>query len=258
MKRKRQRSKPGGQAAQPAYMAIAAALRERIESGEFTAHTAVPSERELSRTFAVSRMTARAAVSRLDSEGYVYRRPPQGTFVAEPRIPLRIGSFSDEIERTGREPGAEVIWAETVEPTSLVRGALGLRSGALVHGIQRLRRANGEPIAIETTYYAEELCPDLLSGPLTASLGRTLRERAGVEPARASARIEAVMIDDQEADRLQVEVGSPAVMLIRQTYDGADRCFEVARDLYRADRAELLVETRISPITPDGRAGESS
>lgn len=249
----RERRKRSGATTQPAYLTIAAALRERIESGHLVPHAAVPSERELSQTFGVSRMTARAAVARLQSEGYVYRRPPRGTFVAEPRIPLRIGSFSDEIARTGRLPGAEVIWAETVEPTPLVREALGLRTGARVHGIQRLRRANGEPIAIETSYLAEELCPDLLEGPLTGSLWRALGERAGIEPARAEARIEAVVTDAEEARWLEVKTGDPAVMLIRHTYDADDRCFEVARDVYRADRAELLVETRIPPMTRDGQ-----
>jgi GntR family transcriptional regulator len=230
---------------QPAYLAIASELRVRIEQGEMAPHAPVPSERDLSQAFGVSRMTARHAVGQLEKEGYVYRRPPRGTFVAEPRIPLRIGSFTDEIVRGGRRPGAEVIWAETHHPTVAVREALDLRPGERVHGLQRLRRANGEPLAVETTYFPEALCPDLLAGPLDGSLWAALRERAGIVPVRAAATIEAVAIDEASAGRLGVAPGSSGILLIRRSFDADERCFEVARDLYRADRAEFHIDARI-------------
>jgi GntR family transcriptional regulator len=238
-------------ASQPAYVAIAGSLRARIEAGELPPHTPVPSERELSQAFGVSRMTARQAVAQLEQEGYVYRRPSRGTFVAEPRIPLRIGSFTDEIVRAGRRPGAEVVWCETAEATEAVRQGLGLGPGERVHGLQRLRRANGEPLALETTYIPEALCPDLLAGPLDGSLWAALRERAGVVPARAAATIEVVAIDAPAARRLQVPAGSPGLLLVRRSFDAADRPFEVARDLYRADRAEFRIDAAI----PAGTVG---
>jgi GntR family transcriptional regulator len=237
----------GGHSAgrQPVYLAIASELRVRIERGEIPPHAPVPSERELSQTFGVSRMTARNAVGQLEKEGYVYRRPPRGTFVAEPRIPLRIGSFTDEVVRAGRQPGAQVLWAETTVPTAAVRQALDLRAGERVHGLQRLRRADGEPLAVETTYFPESLCPDLLDGPLDGSLWAVLRERAGIVPAHAAATIEAVAIDAASARHLGVAPGSFGLLLLRRSFDAGERCFEVARDLYRADRAEFHIDARI-------------
>ena len=49
---------------------------------------------------------ARQALTLLENQGYVYRRPPRGTFVAEPRVLFRVGSFSAEVTRAGRRPGA--------------------------------------------------------------------------------------------------------------------------------------------------------
>lgn len=238
---------------QPAYLAIASELRTRIERGEMAPHATVPSERELGLSFGVSRMTARHAVAHLEREGYVYRRPPRGTFVAEPRIPLRIGSFTDEIVRGGRRPGAEVVWAERLEPTAAIRDALGLVPGEDVHGLQRVRRANGEPLAVETTYFPADLCPNLLEGPLDGSLWAALRERAGVVPSRAAATIEAVAVDEDSARHLGVAAGSAGLLLVRRSFDADGRCFEVARDLYRADRAEFHID---API-PDS-AGEAA
>jgi GntR family transcriptional regulator len=237
---------PGGR--RPAYLEIAAQLRARIEAAELAPHTSLPSERDLSELFGVSRMTARAAVKQLQQEGYVYRRGPRGTFVAEPRIPLRIGSFSQEIARAGRQPSAEVVWTDTLAASADVREALGLRAGDRVHGLQRLRCASGEPLALETTYFPERLCPDLLDGPLDGSLWQVLRDRAGIVPVRASASLEVVTADADAATRLDIAPGTAVLLLVRRTFDADDQCFEVARDLYRADRAEFHID---APIPAD-------
>ena len=74
--------------ATPRYIAIAALVRDRIATEQLGPHTLLPSERELAEQHGVSRMTARQALSLLESEGVVYRKPPRGTFVAEPRVRL--------------------------------------------------------------------------------------------------------------------------------------------------------------------------
>ena len=230
----------------PAYISIASALRDRISAGQLATHSLVPSERELSRDFGVSRMTARQALGILESEGAVYRRPPRGTFVAEPRFPLRLGSFSDEVTSAGRTPTAEVIWAERQAASPVVADALGLVSGAEVHALQRLRRGDGEPLAIETTYYPVDLTPGLLEQPLDGSLWAMLREHYGVHPARATATIEVITLDGAATQRFGVRSAAPGILLTRRTYAHDDRCIEFARDTYRADRSAFELESRIS------------
>src|SRR5690349_14012907 len=96
----------------PLYMSIAADVRDRIATEQLGPHTLLPSERELAEQHGVSRMTARQALSLLESEGAVYRKPPRGTFVAEPRVRFHVGSFSEEVARMGRRPAAKLLWAE--------------------------------------------------------------------------------------------------------------------------------------------------
>lgn len=187
-------------------------------------------------------MTARHALMVLESEGYVLRRRPRGTFVASPRMPMRIGSFSDEVVRSGAEPGDRLLWAEKQRASRGAAEALGLRTGAPVHAMQRLRTADGEAVAIETTYFPARLTPGLLREPLVGSLWSRLRERYGLVPARASARLEVVALDEPSAELLVARNAAPGVLVIRTTFDSGGRCFEYARDLYRADRVEFHVE----------------
>ena len=65
----------------------------QIEAGIWPARS-VPSERVLSERYRVSRMTARHALETLALEGYLYRNPRRGTFVAEPRLRFSVGSFT--------------------------------------------------------------------------------------------------------------------------------------------------------------------
>lgn len=241
----RARVTPFGGPASPLYYQLAARVRDRIQAGELPPHAPVPSERRMSEEYGVSRMTARQALATLAEEGYVYRDGRRGTFVAEPRIELRIGSFSDEVERGGRRPGARVLSVETVVPTQLVREALGLGVGERVHLIQRLRLADGEPLAIENTSLPEALCPTLPALDLSGSLWRLLAQRFGVQVARADASVEAVAVDRFESERLAVPRGSAGVLLTRVTFTADGRPVEFARDVYRGDRAAFRVQATI-------------
>jgi GntR family transcriptional regulator len=233
-------------ATSPRYVEIAAHLRERILSQQLGPHTLLPSERELSEQHAVSRMTARQALTLLESEGYVYRRPPRGTFVAEPRVRFRIGSFSREAGRLGRQATAELLWAKQLQPDRPTQAALGLAPGDPVHGFHRLRLMEGEPIALETTYFPAALTDGILQMPADGSLWSLLKDDFGVEVTRSDAVIESMILDEHACALLRVRAASPGILLTRRSFDADGRCVEYARDVYRADRAAFEVSAAVS------------
>jgi GntR family transcriptional regulator len=234
----------------PLYDRIAAAVRDQIDAGELKPHAPAPSERALSERFGVSRMTARAAAQALEAEGYVYRNGRRGTFVAEPRLKLPIGSFTVDVTRAGHEPRAQVLAADTRAPSSEIRKALRLSARERIHHIQRLRFAGSDPVAIEHTSLPQRLCPDLLQQDLEHSLWLLLEQRYGITVARAEALIQAVHPDPEEARLLAMETTSPAILLTRTVVDGAGRAIEFARDLYRGDRASFRVGAQLEIHDP--------
>jgi GntR family transcriptional regulator len=235
------KSSPQGGAEPPRYLAIAALVRDRIATEQLGPHTLLPSERELAEQHGVSRMTARQALSLLESEGVVYRKPPRGTFVAEPRVRFHIGSFSEEVSRLGLRPAARLLWAEHQQPTPAVQLALGLDDGAAVHVFHRLRSVDDVPVALETTFLPAELTPGILDTPEEGSLWAVLRDRYEIRLARSTAVLESIVLDDTSSAQLAVRAGSAGTLLTRRTEDDAGRCVEYARDVYRADRAAFEV-----------------
>ena len=64
------------------YRAIAADISEKIEKGVYAPDSLLPAERELMASYAVERTTVRRALSLLEADGKIVKKPNVGTFVA--------------------------------------------------------------------------------------------------------------------------------------------------------------------------------
>ncbi len=232
----------------PLYLWLASLLRDQIQAGHLDPHGSVPSERALSERYDVSRMTARHALETLTLEGYLYRSPRRGTFVAEPRLRFSVGSFTRVMTDADRAPGTRVLSTATRAADAVAAELLGMPDGGRVHVLQRLRTAQEEPIAIENIQVSAERFPDLLDHDLTGSLWAILRSHYDVHPAKADARVVAVTVDRFEAEALGVKAGSPAIVLTRTVFDDHETVVELARDVYRGDRTEFSVVAPVEDV----------
>ena len=221
----------------PKYQSVHDALLLAIEG--LPAGTAMPTERELCTTYGVSRATVRQALGQLEIEQRIFRRQGKGTFVARPKIDqrLELTSHTEGMKERGISPSSKLIDVRRI-PAGLDVGAqLDLSSKAEVLRIERLRLADGEPIAIEVVY----LNADRFDG-ITASLGdnaslyQLLATNYGVELASAEETIEAVVAEGREAGLLKCQPGMPLLMLSRRTLDTSGQPTEFVRSLYRGDR----------------------
>jgi GntR family transcriptional regulator len=88
----------------------------------------------------------------------------------------------------------------------------------------------------------------MLERPLTGSLYAVLRKHYHVHPVSAQERLHAVLADAVTAPLLDVDVGTPLMAVERITYDGKGRPVEFARDLFRCDRVDFVVQR--SPDEP--------
>src|ERR1700748_2827256 len=88
------------------YLQVKQYVLAQISAGSLAVGDRVPSENELVRELAVSRMTANRALKELAADGVLVRVAGVGTFVAEPRVhahPLEVRNIADEIRARGHE-----------------------------------------------------------------------------------------------------------------------------------------------------------
>ncbi|NLI89852.1 MAG: GntR family transcriptional regulator, partial [Epulopiscium sp.] len=67
----------------PLYMQIKNYILEEINNGKFKPGDKLPSEKDFTDLFEVSRVTVRSALAELQSEGVISRISGRGTFVSE-------------------------------------------------------------------------------------------------------------------------------------------------------------------------------
>src|SRR6516164_4241386 len=145
----------------PLYLQLADQIRARIGDGLIKVGDALPSERELSLTGGISRVTVRKALDTLLREGLLSRRHGSGTYIA-PRIEqsaaLLVG-FSADMSNRGLTPGA--IWIERRIGVAMPEEALtlALAVDAKVLRLTRVRTADKEPLAIERAVIPAALLP---------------------------------------------------------------------------------------------------
>jgi GntR family transcriptional regulator len=229
-----------GNGSQPKYRLLREALIERIR--DLPEGSALPTERELCADFGVSRATVRHALQRLESEQRIYRRQGKGTFVARRKIEQRLGltSHTEEMRARGMVPGSKLIDVSRIPASSEVATALRLAEGTELLQIERLRLADGEPIAIEVLYLQAERF-DGISAALgeSGSFYQLLHSDYGVELASAEETIEAVVAGAREAALLGCGQAAPLLLLSRLSLDTRGRPIEYVRSLYRGDRFRL-------------------
>lgn len=232
--------------ASPKYRRVADSLAAQIASGRLKAGDQIPSERVIAEEMGISRMTVRQALRHLAERGMVEARVGQGTFVGAPRLQQQLSTltgFTEEMGKQGRSAASIVAEAAARAPDPETASALGLPANGTVWRISRVRLADGEPVAIETTEVAAAMTPGLLDRAdfARASLYETLRTQYGLRPATAEQTLAAASADPSVAATLGIDLGAPVLRLTRLTRDAEGRAFEHVRSVYRGDAFVMKV-----------------
>lgn len=226
-------------ASEPAYLQIAASIREMLRGGQIKPETAMPPERVLARQFGVSRMTMRQANDLLEREGLIERRPGRGTFAVQNRIVKQeqeTRSFSEEIRSRGGVPSSRLISLKTLEASWSLGEYFGIAPGDPIYEIQRVRLADDVAIAFESVQIPAAMCPYLERFNLVDhSLYRILEENYGIELARSEEEISAIQPSAVHKKLLRLPRNAAVLLVKRKTFTSDGRPLELAVTAYRGD-----------------------
>ena len=224
----------------PRYYQLREIIREMVRSGAWPPGELIPSERELSERYGISRMTVRQSVSELVKEGLLYREQGRGTFVGRPKISqqlLRLTSFSEDMGGRQQLPGARVLEAAMLPADDPVAERLRIKPGQPIFRLRRLRLADSEPLALETAIVSFIGCERLLDDDLERHSLYSLLERSYHQPLmEAEQEVEAGLAAEQEAAALGIAPGDPVLLTRRLTYTERQRPIEYATSVYRGDK----------------------
>ena len=220
----------------PRYYQLKEIMRERVQSDEWKPGDLIPSERELSEKYGISRMTARQAITDLVNEGLFYREQGKGIFVSQRKITqqlIRLTGFTEDIKARGQKPGTKVLSAQMFPADETTAEKLSIDPGTLIFRLQRLRLADDEPLAIELSQINFKGCERLLEEDLEQnSLYRLLETKYGIPLLEADQELEAGLAGNEEAQLLKISLGRPVLFTRRITYTERNQPIEYAKAVY--------------------------
>lgn len=223
-------------------------LIEAIRSGQYKPGERLPSVEELAAELGVGRSSVREALHKLEALGWVSLQHGKGTFVSPPKLQIgsSLASFSESVRARGMKPGSVILRREVITAPEQVACDLQLEDNERVNLLVRLRLANGEPVAYETSYTPYSRFPDLLEGEwsMETSLYQILTERYNVRLLYAVHTLYPIQIDENQSHLLQLPVGAPAIQLKSVLYSSENIPIETALDVYHPDRYQYTVVLR--------------
>jgi len=231
----------------PKYFQLANILRQKIENGEFNSQNAIPSERQLEEQYNLSRPTIRQAIDLLERQGFLYRVHGKGTFVSPPKLQkgmLELTSFSEDMRNRGLEPGQRILEFGYVKPSPKISHQLEIQDPDFqVLRIKRLRYGNDEPIGLQDSYLAlsKEQTITREEIEVKGSIYAILQEKFGVYPTEADETLEVTLATPEEAELLQIPVGSPLLLNERTLWSQDRKAIEYVSILYRGDRYKYFM-----------------
>ncbi len=228
----------------PLYLQVKTWLLERIESGEWTEGSLIPSESELIATHKVSRTTIRQALQDLVASGYLVRKQGRGTFVAK-REQLFTSSplygFREELELYGRLANICKLTIQ-IEPASPdVALHLRILAGADVVKISRTICEEGQPIMADISYLPEAIQPLIDENSLRNASIYSVLESHGISIAAGEQMISAVNADEATASMINCQPGEAVLYVERVTRDKNGQPIEYSIAKYRPKFYEYRV-----------------
>ncbi|MGH9586675.1 MAG: GntR family transcriptional regulator [Acidobacteriaceae bacterium] len=236
----------------PLYYQIQRALMEKIQSGALSQGDPIPSEEELSRTYQVSRMTARQALHGLKVNGFAFSEKGRGTFVTRPKLEknvLHLQGFTEDMKQRGMTPSSRILEQFVILASEDLREKLRLAVDEKVMCLRRLRLADGVPMAIEESNIPLQRFPGIERVDFGLySLYATLREQYGVRVGYADEIIEALPALREEAGLLTIPHRASILSISRIIFTTQEAPIESACSRYRGDRYRASIRVPMTAI----------
>ena len=207
----------------PKYVSVKTSLIKKIEGGSIKRGEKLPSERDLSDLYNVSRMTARSALNELVKDGYAYRRGNAGTFASRRKTTkdvLHAESFSSYARSIGVK----------------VSEAMELPQGSSCYQLKRVRYGDGIPMAVENAYLRKDSIPEFLSQDFSsASLWEMLASREESRPNHVYGRVELEQFTPDLCNYLKIKDGYIGFKVPAQVRNSFGEVIEFVTTYYLGD-----------------------
>jgi GntR family transcriptional regulator len=238
----------------PLYYRLYKLMKTCILDGTYGEGMQLPTEKELSKEFGVSRITSKRALDELAIESLVERQRGKGTHVIhryqqQPLHAPMVGLLQ-EIESIGKESIAEVLDCALLRPPREIREKLGLDITGTALFLARVRSKDQLRFGYYTSWTLGVELPRNLNVFKQTPRMSYFRKK-GLDVHYTKQIISAVGASPDVANALGIQTGAPLLSLTRLTYkEKHDRNFPVdyLSVLYHPGRFEYHIDMELEGL----------
>lgn len=239
----------------PLYYQLATILRSQIQESVASrgqeAGILLPSERELMRTYNLSRNTVRKAIQTLATEGMIYSEHGEGNYIVSANFAVQCRGdifveHSELLKRAGYTPKCLLIDARDIVPEELVCEKLGLETSCRVRCTRKVFYADERP-AVYTIDYVS------LQEPFASSQrvddGQAffpyLEDQRELRVEFLLSEIFPVLADSEIAEHLSIDIGTPMILMHDVFLNPSkNKPIAFAKNYYRTDALHFSILRR--------------
>lgn len=230
----------------PLYFQLETLILEEIENGTYPPGSMIPTEKELSQIFNISRTTVRQAIMDLVQKERLYRTKSKGTFVAHPKTSQdfmrTILSYDDDVRAAGKTPSTEVLSFEVVDLPHEIAVEMGQEPGAKAILLYRKRMVDKDPLVRVKTYLPYDLCSFLLEHDFSKeSMYAVMSQRPETRVVKLVRTCEARSANSEDTEILGIKRGRPIQYFSSVGYNSDGRIIEYSLARYRGDLSKFRV-----------------
>lgn len=230
---------------QKLYLQLYEIIKRKIESGEWTVGSQIPTEEQLCKMFNISRATVRTAIIELVRQGYLKRQPGKGTFISKKVISEGLLMLTNLRELMFEDDSVfkqKILVRTVMMPIDGLHKELNIAEDKHIIFIKKLWFVEGEPSFLLESYIPYQICPLLLEEDLEKeSLYDIFERRFGIKITKV---LNLFYIENLKLDQsitLSLEENREVIVITQKCFSG-DTIVLLNRFYKKKDKYSLFLE----------------
>lgn len=233
------------------YVQLMNSIKEKIICGEYKLGDKIMSERSMSLTYGINRLTVRKALQKLEEEGCVKAQQGKGTFVCSiPRLDKKVQlgtgenvSLSTTIKKGGMKSSRIVLSFHKMKAENEIKDCFP--ESEEVYRLVRLSLVNDQPYAMQEAYFPCELFKDADRFNFAQSSLYDYMDMYGHCPQRVISYLQIKKVPDEYAEILEMEKGKCMFFFDYYGFDRDHKITEYTKSYHKSEYTSVHYVTEI-------------
>ncbi len=233
------------------YHDIYSDIKRDILTNHYRAGTLLPTQDFFAKKYDVSRITLKKALNLLENEGLIFSKQGSGTYVrkqidndSSDLLPLDL-PIGTTYSHRDQKISSTILHFDARLADKKEQEKLGIEASSPVYEFKRVRSINDQLYSYEHVVmpvYIAPLDEKILQGSVYDYLGT----KAKLQLTDAHRTIYAEEASNQASKALQIEEGSPVLVIEQVAYDQKGRSFEFSKSVFKSSQSKFILDVHMS------------